>query len=453
VIIDDFNLRITTTIWRRHSAACKHKSSGRYAIKCDCPLWGDGCVESVRVFRKSLNTRSLQVARKRLAGLLEQHFESLGLGPKESSDAPNTAVLQATQTASAVGTVAAPLQKTEPNVPADPGLIANAAKAYLANCETNGVKPPTIRKYRNTLNHLAAFVQNDTICRARKARRVADLKVIDLDRFRASRKIAPISSSKELETLRGFWEFCTVRELCLKNIAAVIKPPVINDQNDVVPYTAEEVEAIIAACNTFGLHDYERKRALAAVLTLRYTALRISDVALMRRDRISRDGDRWRIFVRTTKNNAAVYLPIPDEMVEVLNSLPAPRKSDKNCPYFFWNGNSKSKSQISELSETLAAVFLKSGVSDAHAHRFRHTLATELLGAGASFETVADILGNSVEIVKKHYAKWSKERQERVDDAMEMVLILAFWFGPPTAVKFGPLGRHWLGFMDGATEA
>jgi hypothetical protein len=33
------------------------------------------------------------------------------------------------------------------------------------------------------------------------------------------------------------------------------------------------------------------------------------------------------------------------------------------------------------------------------------------------------------------------------------LMILAFWFGPPTAVKFGPLGQHWLGFMDGATEA
>lgn len=32
-------------------------------------------------------------------------------------------------------------------------------------------------------------------------------------------------------------------------------------------------------------------------------------------------------------------------------------------------------------------------------------------------------------------------------------MILAFWFGPATAVKFGPLGQHWLGFMDGATEA
>jgi len=33
------------------------------------------------------------------------------------------------------------------------------------------------------------------------------------------------------------------------------------------------------------------------------------------------------------------------------------------------------------------------------------------------------------------------------------LVILAFWFGPPTAVKFGPLGQHWLGFVDGATEA
>ena len=35
----------------------------------------------------------------------------------------------------------------------------------------------------------------------------------------------------------------------------------------------------------------------------------------------------------------------------------------------------------------------------------------------------------------------------------EAEVILAFWFGPPTAVKFGPPGRHWLGFMDGAREA
>jgi integrase len=44
---------------------------------------------------------------------------------------------------------------------------------------------------------------------------------------------------------------------------------------------------------------------------------------------------------------------------------------------------------------SLASVFKASLVPRAHAHRFRHTLATELLSNGASFEDVADILGNS----------------------------------------------------------
>ena len=48
---------------------------------------------------------------------------------------------------------------------------------------------------------------------------------------------------------------------------------------------------------------------------------------------------------------------------------------------------------------SLAAVFTKSAVANAHAHRFRHTLAPELLGRGAGPEDVADILGNSPDVV------------------------------------------------------
>jgi integrase len=66
-------------------------------------------------------------------------------------------------------------------------------------------------------------------------------------------------------------------------------------------------------------------------------------------------------------------------------------------------------------------VFKASLVPHAHAHRFRHTLATELLGKGDSFEEVGDILGNSPEIVRKHYAKWSPARQSRIDDLMARV--------------------------------
>src|SRR5262249_26252001 len=55
---------------------------------------------------------------------------------------------------------------------------------------------------------------------------------------------------------------------------------------------------------------------------------------------------------------------------------------------------------------------------NAGTHRVRHTLATRLLARGAAFEEIADILGNTLEIVRKHYAKWSKGRQDRIDEVM-----------------------------------
>jgi integrase len=67
---------------------------------------------------------------------------------------------------------------------------------------------------------------------------------------------------------------------------------------------------------------------------------------------------------------------------------------------------------------TLASVFKKSGVKNAHAHRYRHTLATRLLEQGATFEQVADILGNSPDVVRKHHGKWSKGRQANIDRLM-----------------------------------
>jgi integrase len=417
VLQEDDDHRITMTIWRRHRPDCPHRAKGRDSIKCTCPIWGDGCVDSVRVLRQSLATRNMRIARRRLGGLLEDYLESLNETARPSAPVAGTKQIQEPQ----VAVPPEPKAIAPEDGSADLALLSNATKAYLASCKTNGIGEEAFRKYRNSLNKLVQFAESDDICRKRQVQKVADLKVVDLDRFRAGRKLAKITASKEWETIKAFFEFCVARELCRKNITAMIKGPTIVDQNDVVPYTTEEVNAIIDACSTFGQYDYERKRALAVVLTLRFTALRISDIALLRRDRISQTDSDWRIFIRTVKNNAAVYLLIPQILVDALNDVPPPGKSGKVCRCYFWNGVSKPKSQISEVSETLAAVFRKSGVQDAGAHRFRHTLATELVGEGASFVEVADILGNSPEIVEKHYAKSSKKRQERVDTLMKII--------------------------------
>ena len=83
---------------------------------------------------------------------------------------------------------------------------------------------------------------------------------------------------------------------------------------------------------------------------------------------------------------------------------------------------------IRAAERTLTSVFAKAGVLRAHAHRFRHTLATELLEQGWTFEDVAEVLGNSPNIVRKHYAKWSRGRQDRITDMMKSVFARESWY-------------------------
>jgi integrase len=111
-------------------------------------------------------------------------------------------------------------------------------------------------------------------------------------------------------------------------------------------------------------------------------------------------------------------LPIPEDLKLALDALPAPRNAARDCPYYFWNAQSSRRAVVGIAERTMTAVFKKSGVKDAHAHRYRHTLATRLLGEGATFEEVADILGNSPDVVRKHYGKWSKGRQNNIDRLM-----------------------------------
>ncbi len=66
----------------------------------------------------------------------------------------------------------------------------------------------------------------------------------------------------------------------------------------------------------------------------------------------------------------------------------------------------------------MCALSMNPGVKNAHAHRYRHTLATRLLERGASYELVADVLGNTPEVVRRHYGKRSKGRQDNIDRLM-----------------------------------
>ena len=70
---------------------------------------------------------------------------------------------------------------------------------------------------------------------------------------------------------------------------------------------------------------------------------------------------------------------LPADLKTALDAVPTPLRAS-DCRYFFWNGVGKPKTHKAHVDRSLRAVFKASGVPNAHAHRFRHTLATELVG-------------------------------------------------------------------------
>jgi len=65
----------------------------------------------------------------------------------------------------------------------------------------------------------------------------------------------------------------------------------------------------------------------------------------------------------------------------------------------------------------LAPVFRKAKIAGAHAHRFRRTLASQILARGGTMADVADVLGIGEHIARRHYAKRSA-CQERIATIM-----------------------------------
>ncbi len=360
--------------FRRHAPRCKFygRADARQRNKCSCPVWVDGYYEERRI-RRSLKTRSMSKGRAKLAAI----EEDLASGQVQDRDR----------------------------------TTRDATEAFEDYCKSE-LAFSTYRKNRNVMRQLRTFAE------AYRINRVRDWTTEMLDRYRASREIGRITALKELEIIRQFFRFCQDRRWSKSNPAAAIKTPRNVRPTDKRPYTRAEWSAIWAASDAFGRTGYERQRARAMLLLLRHTGLRISDVALLERGRVE-DG---RIWLRTLKTGGEVYLPLPDDVLAVLEALPSPRNAPTGgSPFYFWNGTSSKRAAVGSAERMLAAVFQKSGVVGAHAHRFRHTLASDILAGGGTMQDVADVLGISIRVAQQSYAKWTPSRQARIDHLMRAV--------------------------------
>ena len=278
-----------------------------------------------------------------------------------------------------------------------PITIEDALDKFIADATARGLRKPTLQEYDLLRRQLLDFCKNRGLVFLRQ------LDIAQVRDFRASWKLSARTAVKTLERLRSFLKFCVEWEWLDKNPAKAIKPGKVEDA-EILPFSQSEVDKILKACDSFNGNG---KRIGALTNLMLATGLRIGDASTISRERFVKDGDSWRVVLRTAKSGTSVSVPVQEKIVKDIQTLPGQHP--------FWSGESTSENCSSVWQEAFRKLFKHAGVAG-HPHQFRHTFAKNLLVAEVPLETVSVLLGHRKSaITERHYARFVPERQAAID--------------------------------------
>ncbi len=169
------------------------------------------------------------------------------------------------------------------------------------------------------------------------------------------------------------------------------------DDPDPDPFSAEEITRLD------GLEKTPQDDLVYKLF--RRTGMRRGDVADLRWTAIDWEGKilKW----RTKKRGKQIIVPLVPDLYKSLKDGYIPDQDT-----VLGIGPSKVYRIIKRIGE-------EAKVEDCHPHKFRTTLATELLAKGATLFDVATILGDTTATVERYYAAYVGQQQERIRGILE----------------------------------
>ena len=400
-------------VYRRHRRECKARhpedsSSGEFEERkkgwkrCECPIFASGTLDR-KFHRKSTGHWEWEPAKTAAA-----EWEAAGSWTGTKPQPP------------------APEPQRQPKT-----TIERAASVFIAERQEVSA-PNTLRKNRFVLNGLKTHSESKGYVL------VEQWTAMDVRELRTSWAVAPNTGSKYMEIVKSFFDFCVANgwiAVSPAKLVKAVKGKSVDNEKERIPFTDEEIKRMFDACETqyakkpirwsrdihhrsadgeMANYKYKYKwtgQDLADFIAISmYTGLRISDVATFHIDRLMAGGE---CHVRTTKTGRKVYTWIPDWLQQRIRDrvktrgpliFGAHRTANINVVTDIW------RRKLNRLWD-LCGPWKEKPTP----HRFRHTFARILLQKpGVTVRDVAELLGDTEDIVLRHYGAWVPERQARL---------------------------------------
>lgn len=364
------------TIFVRHAAECKY-AGDEFSKRCNCRKHFRWTQDGVQV-RKKAGTRSWAEAEEEKRRLEDQ------------------------------------LAGRVPTVETKAVTIRGAIETFIREKEVAGVSAKCIKyQYTPELRRLAEFMEGKRVFT------VAGITPVLLTEFKGTWKRYSSTYTRAIvqKRLIAFFNFCVSVDYIAKVPAL---SPVKIDEPPTMPLTEVEYRKILETV-AYVFPNGVGKRVRAIIQLMRWSGLAVRDASCIKRESLVREKDFYSIVTQRQKTGIDVRVPIPIEIGdEVLVAA-------KGTSHLFWTPESCLETSFAARhSAFISRVFTGAGVEGEGgmvSHRLRDTFAVELLQKGVPLEEVSKLLGHSsIVTTEKHYAKWVKGRQDRLDS-----LVTATW--------------------------
>jgi integrase/recombinase XerD len=205
--------------------------------------------------------------------------------------------------------------------------------------------------------------------------------------------------------LRMFCRFLSAEERCSRDLAAAI-PTIAHWRLSSLPryLTAQDVECVIAACNSVSSTG---RRDRAILLLLARLGLRAGDVVQLRLADINWQ-EAW--IQVSGKSRRYMQLPLTQEVGDAIASYIRDGRPETGATAVFVRSRApyRALGPHSTISKIVAAALQRANVrrpSRGAAHLLRHSLASSLLRQGASLQDIANVLRHQSVTTTQIYAK------------------------------------------------